>query len=85
MSRNPRRQAVPYQSAAEKAAAAAAAAAEAAARARAAADNTFERALGDMMGGSLVKATDEVADLAATRPGWMNGNPQVGWFWCKLG
>ncbi|KAI8473608.1 MAG: hypothetical protein J3K34DRAFT_518892 [Monoraphidium minutum] len=59
-----------YQSAAARAAPAAEA------RRRAAADDAFGRALDDMMGGALVRAGDEVADLAAARPGWMNGNPQ---------
>lgn len=28
-----------------------------------------------MMGGRLERATDEVADLVASRPAWMNGDP----------
>lgn len=70
--------AVKYRSAEERAREAAAAEAEAEARRRAAADDAFERALQDMMGGALVRPKDEVADLAASRPAWMNGNPQVG-------
>jgi hypothetical protein len=37
-----------------------------------------------MMGGTLVKTKDEVADLAAARPAWMDGNPQVSAFWTIL-
>lgn len=72
------RQGPKYLSAEDRARAAAEAAAEDEARRRAEADDAFDRALKDMMGGTLVRLTDEVADLAASRPAWMNGNPQVG-------
>lgn len=39
---------------------------------------TARRALSDMMGGALIAARDEAAELAAARPAWMDGNPQVG-------
>lgn len=67
----------------QRAAEAAAAAAEAAARA--AADDSFGRALEAMMGGALVRPANEVADLAAQRPAWMNGNPQVRGVWQEGG
>ncbi|KAF6255091.1 hypothetical protein COO60DRAFT_1641805 [Scenedesmus sp. NREL 46B-D3] len=68
-------QAVPYLSPAARAKAAAEeAAAEEAAR-KAAADDSADRALKQMMGGRLERAVDEVADLVASRPAWMAGNP----------
>lgn len=70
-------QAERYSSAEEVAKQRAEAAATEERRRRGAADDAFDRALKHMMGGSLVRATDEVADLAAARPAWMNGNPQV--------
>ncbi|GBF90834.1 cilia- and flagella-associated protein [Raphidocelis subcapitata] len=65
-----------YLSPEDRARAAAAEAAEADARRRAASDDASARALDEMMGGSLVRPSDAVADLAAERPDWMNGNPQ---------
>jgi hypothetical protein len=75
----PRRrpQAARYESADDRARAAAAAGADAEARRRAAADDAAARALRDMMGGRLARAADEVADLAAARPAWMDGSPQA--------
>ncbi len=70
-------QAERYLSPAQQAAAAAAAAAEEERQRRAAADDAFSRALKSMMGGTLVRAVDEMADLAQARPAWMNGNTQV--------
>eukprot|EP00775_Hariotina_reticulata_P010178 gene10178-10338_t len=64
-----------YMSPAEQARVAAEEAAAEEARRKAAADDSGLRALKQMMGGHLERVNDEVAELAASRPAWMSGNP----------